>query len=155
MSPCFDPEVATVDDALLEAHGFYYVKKPARSEKEFGCNGLGIHPKWKDTNFLASDVREGPGKQGAPCENKPTKPRANHHPTIKPIALFRHLVRLLVPPDGIVLDPFFGSGTTGIAAMLEDRKWVGIEMDKDYCRIAKARTKAWAAKTDDLLRGSG
>ena len=61
-------------------------------------------------------------------------------------ALFRHLVRLLTPPGGTVLDPFLGSGTTGIACILEGFEWLAIEQDTHYCEIAEARTKAWAER---------
>jgi len=64
---------------------------------------------------------------------------SNGHPTVKPVALMRHLVRLVTPEGGTVLDPFTGSGTTGVAAVLEGRSFLGIELDKQYARIARAR----------------
>ncbi len=66
----------------------------------------------------------------------------NIHPTVKPIALMRYLVRLVTPPNGTVLDPFLGSGTTAIAAVLEGRDWIGIEREAEYCDIARARIAA-------------
>lgn len=63
----------------------------------------------------------------------------NTHPTVKPVDLMRYLVRLVTPPGGIVLDPFAGSGTTLVAAKLEGRKAVGIEVNPEYCEIAKKR----------------
>jgi len=66
----------------------------------------------------------------------------NHHPTVKPLALMRYLVRLVTPPNGTVLDPFLGSGTTAIAAVLEGRDWIGIEREAEYCDIAEARIAA-------------
>jgi site-specific DNA-methyltransferase (adenine-specific) len=72
----------------------------------------------------------------------------NTHPTVKPVALMRHLVRLVTPPGGTVLDPFTGSGTTGMAAMLEGCNFVGIEQSADYAenlatpRIEQARRMA-------------
>ncbi|WP_353269099.1 site-specific DNA-methyltransferase [Gemmatimonas sp.] len=63
----------------------------------------------------------------------------NIHPTVKPTALMRYLCRLVTPPNGIVLDPFMGSGSTGKAAMLEGFRFIGIERDADYLEIAKAR----------------
>jgi site-specific DNA-methyltransferase (adenine-specific) len=65
--------------------------------------------------------------------------RKNIHPTVKPIKLMRYLCRLITQPDGIVLDPFMGSGSTGKAAMLEEFRFIGIDMDKRYCEIARAR----------------
>lgn len=63
----------------------------------------------------------------------------NTHPTRKPTMLMRELVRLVTPPGGQVLDPFMGSGSTGVAAMLEGFKFIGIEMDPAYVEIARAR----------------
>lgn len=61
------------------------------------------------------------------------------HPTQKPVALMQWLVRLVTPPNGLVLDPFTGSGTTGVAAVLENARFVGIEMSEEYMAIARAR----------------
>lgn len=66
-------------------------------------------------------------------------PDGNGHPTVKPVALMRWLVRLVTPPGGLVLDPFVGSGTTGIAAMHEGFGFVGLEQSQEYVTIAHAR----------------
>lgn len=63
----------------------------------------------------------------------------NTHPTVKSIALMRYLVRLVTPTGGVVLDPFMGSGTTGVACVHEGFSFVGIEAEKEYFEIAKAR----------------
>jgi len=63
----------------------------------------------------------------------------NKHPTVKPIALMEYLIKLVTPPEGIVLDPFFGSGTTAIAALNTGRYFIGIEKEKEYVDIAKKR----------------
>ena len=67
------------------------------------------------------------------------EPRANTHPTVKPTDLMRYLCRLVTPPNGIVLDPFTGSGSTGKAAVLEGFQFIGIEREAEYVEIAKAR----------------
>ncbi len=72
----------------------------------------------------------------------------NTHMTVKPIALMRYLVRLITPPGGIVLDPFTGSGTTGIAAVLEGARFVGIEREPEYVAIAEARIAHWKGKEE-------
>jgi DNA modification methylase len=69
--------------------------------------------------------------------------RRNVHPTVKPIELMRHLVRLVTPAGGTVLDPFLGSGTTALAAEQEGRQWVGIEREESYVKIAEARLSGW------------
>jgi site-specific DNA-methyltransferase (adenine-specific) len=68
------------------------------------------------------------------------------HPTVKPLALMRWLTRLLCPPGGMVLDPFAGSGSTGAAAIVEGRRFLGIERDQRYVPIACARIKHRAAE---------
>jgi DNA modification methylase len=65
--------------------------------------------------------------------------RHNQHPTVKPTDLMRHLVRLVTPPGGTVLDPFLGSGTTALAAEMEGFEWIGIEREAEYVAIAEAR----------------
>ncbi len=63
----------------------------------------------------------------------------NKHPTLKPVALMRYLCRLVTPPNGTVLDPFMGSGSTGIAAKQEEFHFIGIEREREFYEIATAR----------------
>jgi site-specific DNA-methyltransferase (adenine-specific) len=75
-----------------------------------------------------------------------TSPRINaakkHHPSEKPTALLDKLIGGLCVPDGLVLDPFMGSASTGVSALRLGRRFVGIEMDGDYFSVAKARIDA-------------
>jgi DNA modification methylase len=73
--------------------------------------------------------------------SKRERGEGNNHPTVKPIALMRYLCRLVTPPSGTVLDPFMGSGSTGMAAEVEGFNFVGIELDPDYFAIAEQRIK--------------
>ena len=66
----------------------------------------------------------------------------NHHPTVKPTDLMRYLCRLITPPNGVILDPFTGSGSTGKAAVLEGFNFIGMEQSAEYVEIAKARIGA-------------
>lgn len=77
------------------------------------------------------------------------EPRANHHPTVKPVSLMRWLVRLVTPPDGLILDPFTGSGTTGIAAVLEGFRFLGIERESEYVELAKTRIEYWGDQSNN------
>ena len=71
-------------------------------------------------------------------------PRANHHPTVKPLSLMRWLCKLTkTPMGGVVLDPFMGSGTTGMACVMEGREFIGIEISDEYLDIARRRIE-WA-----------
>jgi len=77
-----------------------------------------------------------------------SRPRGNHHPTVKPARLMSWLVRLVTPPDGVVLDPFMGSGSTLLGAHLSGVpgvRCVGIEMSPEYCEIIRAR---WGAREE-------
>jgi site-specific DNA-methyltransferase (adenine-specific) len=66
----------------------------------------------------------------------------NKHPTVKSTKLMSYLVRLVTPPGGTVLDPFAGSGSTGVAALEEGMGFVGIEQDQEYYETAKERIGA-------------
>ncbi|GAH73845.1 unnamed protein product, partial [marine sediment metagenome] len=87
------------------------------------------------------------GAPPASARSKPAKgrknplgePRANYHPTVKPVKLMAYLIELGCPLDGVVVDPFLGSGTTCIAAKRLRRKWIGIEINPEYAEIAEAR----------------
>lgn len=77
--------------------------------------------------------------------------RANHHPTVKPLALMRYLVRMVTPKGGIVLDPFTGSGSTGCAAVLEGCDFVGMDITPEYVEIAQKRIAYYAVESPLLL----
>jgi site-specific DNA-methyltransferase (adenine-specific) len=84
----------------------------------------------------------------------PKRARANVHPTVKPLDLMRWLVRLTTPPGGLVLDPFAGSGSTGCAAVLEGRQFIGIEREPRFLPIALARLAHWTTQTRDRGKAS-
>jgi site-specific DNA-methyltransferase (adenine-specific) len=102
---------------IVEQDRFYYSGKSSRTERETGMGSL----------------KEDQDKRG------------NSHPTVKPLDLMRYLVRLVTPPNGTVLDPFAGSGTTIIAAMKEGFKGIGIEKESQYVRICNRRINSMAA----------
>jgi DNA modification methylase len=110
---------------------FQFCPKPSRSEKEAGCEELPVKLLRRvNPGGLEHDPRWAP------------KEVRNGHPTVKPVTLMRHFVRLLCPKGGEVLDPFAGSGTTGVAAILEECHFTGIEADLDgegFVEIIRAR----------------
>ena len=117
-------------DAWAEHHGFLDVPKPDTHERDFGLKGIKRTPKSK---FNKSD-----GKTDR-FDGAVSVPRRNVHPTVKPIKLMAYLVALGCPKDGIILDPFVGSGTTCIAAKKIGRKYIGIELEEQYVNIANQR----------------
>jgi site-specific DNA-methyltransferase (adenine-specific) len=78
----------------------------------------------------------------------------NIHPTVKPVALMKYLIRLVVPKGGVVLDPFLGSGTTAVAAIEEGVDWIGCEREPEYVEIIKARVAAAQPGFGLTLNGS-
>jgi SAM-dependent methyltransferase len=74
--------------------------------------------------------------------SKKERGKGNNHPTVKPVKLMEYLITLVTPPNGIVLDPFFGSGTTGVAAVNLGFNYIGIELDEQYVEIARRRINA-------------
>lgn len=111
------------------ASRFFYVAKVSKREKN---EGLEEFPDKEVYNY--GSIRKSEGRTGI------NHPKKNNHPTCKPIKLMEHLCTLTrTPTGGIVLDPFMGSGSTGIACVKTDRDFIGIEMDEGYLEIAKAR----------------
>jgi len=117
------------------ASRFFYVAKPSTKERNAGLEGMPEKVAGSYGNFAG----DGRGRQ---TEHTP---RANTHPTVKPVALMRYLCRLITPPNGFILDPFTGSGTTGCAAVLEGFNFVGIEQDAEHVATAEARIAHWAS----------
>ena len=107
----------------------FLIPKADRSDREPVLGGLPLQRGGSMAGGV--DTRTGNPVQGPH--------RRNVHPTVKPTDLMRHLVRLVTPTGGLVLDPFLGSGTTAIAAELEGFPWIGIEKEAEYVAIAEAR----------------
>jgi site-specific DNA-methyltransferase (adenine-specific) len=125
-----------VTDLLGDAARFFYCPKASKRDRDEGCDGMeAIHRangnKWTDQDYRVLSGERPPSAESGP--------RRNHHPTVKPTDLMRYLCRLVTPPDGLVLDPFTGSGSTGKAAILEGFRFVGCELSAEYIQIAQAR----------------
>jgi site-specific DNA-methyltransferase (adenine-specific) len=175
--PADDPD-APWSEAL-----FRYVAKPSRAERNAGCDGLPraerasvapvasgkvmrcaecrrTHPMTyrgpchrcgSNSVFIDDAADDGSGRDGS-------RVHANTHPTVKSVALMRWLLRLVTKPGDVVLDPFGGSGTTGVAALLEGRRVVLIEREPQYAAIARARCAAAEGTLPaqlDLLAATG
>jgi site-specific DNA-methyltransferase (adenine-specific) len=128
------------------ASRFFYVAKASRSERNAGLDGLQAKEIGAKGNGLARscDLCGVSVLQGCQCEGRTfSNPmRVNHHPTVKPVALMKYLIRLVVPKGGVVLDPFLGSGTTAVAAIEEGVEWIGCEREPEYLEIIEARVAA-------------
>ena len=114
---------------------FFYCAKASKAERNQGLEGMPKRTRQQDGNIENWDLS--PEKVRA---RMVTKPQANDHPTVKPLSLMEYLCRLTkTPTGGIVLDPFMGSGTTGMACKKVGRDFIGIELDEHYFEIAEKR----------------
>ena len=126
---------------------FLYQSKASRSERNAGLDGMEEKPKRR----FASGGRTKVDGEWVETHSKPV-PMKNGHPTVKPIALMEYLVRLTkTPTGGVVLDPFMGSGTTGIACVNEGRDFIGIEQNEEYLEIARRRIEYWQSQMQPRL----
>lgn len=108
---------------IEEPAKYFYCPKPPKSETEAGLDHLPVV-----TGAELTNRKEGSAGLKNPRAGAGAKSGArNVHPTKKPIALMDYLIRLITPPGGIVLDPFAGSGTTGVAALLGGFSFIGCE----------------------------
>ena len=116
-------------DNIKMTYPFIQVPKPAKKEKDFGLSGEEKKKPQRD---------EGQEKFNVPQKNRPTTSK-NIHPTTKPVKLMSYIITLFTREGDWVLDPFLGSGTTGIASKLINRHFVGIEREKEYFDICEER----------------
>lgn len=133
---------------------FFYCAKANKRDRNEGLEGF----EEKQTlggGGLTASMREDGSYETASAGGKYGSVKAkqtNHHPTVKPTDLMRYLCRLITPPNGTVLDPFMGSGSTGKAAVYEKFNFIGIELTDEYLPIAKARIEfALEDESDKLL----
>jgi site-specific DNA-methyltransferase (adenine-specific) len=135
------PAHVVLDEAIAEAldaqHAgasrFFYIAKAPRSEKDQGLEHLPVVDAHEVTGRDAASAGQSHARAGMHGA------RRNVHPTVKSVALMRWLVRLVTPPGGVVLDLFAGSGTTGVAALAEGMRFVGVEREPTYAEIARGR----------------
>lgn len=117
------------------ASRFFYVAKASKADKEAGLEGM---PESKGGICTGAHRPNKPARLGADPHGE-YQPVKNHHPTVKSTKLMRYLCKLVTPPGGTILDPFTGSGSTGVAALKEGFQFVGIERDPEYVAIAEKR----------------
>jgi DNA modification methylase len=136
----FDEAAAhALDEQTGGASRFFYTAKASRSERNAGCENIEARPQ--------DPTRELDAAGGNNPRNRGAAPRVNSHPTVKPVALMRWLVRMVTPPKGVVLDPFCGSGTTLVAAIEEGFDCIGVEREAEYVAIIEARIAAAQKQT--------
>jgi site-specific DNA-methyltransferase (adenine-specific) len=139
--------------ALDDLTPFIYQAKPSTGERDQGLEAFrvlsgGDATGRKDGSAGVNNARAGAGRTGG---------RRNHHATVKSVELIRWLTRLITPPRGVVIDPFAGSGTGGIAALRDGYRWLGFELNDDdeepSVSVARARI-SWCEGREYIPRPS-
>jgi len=133
-----------IHDGSDEVVGLFPMTGASKPHLYKNASGMGIHDTEKGTfgkgEVFGSYSDSGSAARFFYCSKASKKDReGSTHPTMKPTDLMRYLCRLVTPPEGIVLDPFMGSGSTGKAAVLEGFQFIGVERDEEYMKIAESR----------------
>jgi DNA modification methylase len=150
-----------VAEQLKEKSRYFYSPKISQKERHAGCDSLqfknatqeGGSRTYEDycgncgKKFIGSENNRCHCPVGEKITQRPEK-TGNIHPTVKPVSLMEYLVKMIVPPQAICLDIFMGSASTGIACnnLGLGRQFIGIDLEKDYFEIAKARLSYWAKR---------
>lgn len=114
---------------------FFYCAKTSKRDRNEGLEGFEA----VNASEMVNRKEDSAGMNSPRAGAGRTNGAANHHPTVKPTSLMQYLVRLVTPPNGTVLDPFMGSGSTGKACAYEGFDFIGIDQSAEYVEIAKAR----------------
>lgn len=138
---------------------YFYCPKVSRAERHVGfddsvtetnaqlCASIGVTYIPNSTTLPGIGLVKDHGLKHEIQKIRGYKSGGNNHPTVKPIELMKYLIKLVTPPGGHVMDPFNGSGSTGCAAVELGYDYTGIELDSDYCAIARRRIAAWEQQT--------
>ena len=130
------------------ASRFFYVAKASKSERNKGLDEFEAKAVAAG-NQAKAELKRGNLEFNSSNKHNKVEFLKNFHPTVKPIKLMQYLVKMITPPNGIVLDPFCGSGTTGIACNLEGFQFVGMEQDAEYSKIAEGRINNYKEEKEE------
>jgi len=133
----WEKKLGELPESVQRTFPFLIVAKASKSERNEGLE----HLSEKGTSLAYRSIRTNRGA-GYEEESK----AKNVHPTVKPLKLMSYLITLGSRPNDVVLDPFIGSGTTALAARMLGRRYVGVELNVDYVRIARARLATFQFK---------
>ena len=140
----------SIKELFEDKSKYFYCAKTSKAERNQGLD----HLPTKKTSSM-SGRRDSHDMEGYSIDNDVTgrfvTERKNIHPTVKPIKLMKYLCRLITPKGGTILDPFMGSGSTGMAAKEENFDFIGIEKEEEYFNIATARIES--VETKSTLEG--
>ena len=140
----------SIKELFEDKSRYFYCAKTSKTERNQGLDNL---PTKKASSMPgrrnADDMKD--SKIDNDVTGRFVTEKKNIHPTVKPIKLMKYLCRLITPKGGTVLDPFMGSGSTGMAAKEENFDFVGIEKEEEYFNIASARIES--VETKSTLEG--
>ena len=140
----------SIKELFEDKSRYFYCAKTSKAERNQGLDNL---PTKKASSMPgrrnADDMKD--SKIDNDVTGRFVTEKKNIHPTVKPIKLMKYLCRLITPKGGTVLDPFMGSGSTGMAAKEENFEFVGIEKEEEYFNIASARIES--VETKSTLEG--
>jgi DNA modification methylase len=126
------PANVLLDEELNESWAKYsYCSKAQKKDRDEGLDALPDKER-----FSALNTHNGSEER---FDGNPTPVGKNTHPTVKPTDLMRYLCRMITPDNGLILDPFMGSGSTGKAAVLDNYQFIGIDIEQEYVDIARLR----------------
>ena len=132
----------SIKELFEDKSKYFYCAKTSKAERNQGLDNF------IKKNKVFNGQSPNASKDMKGVEQKfTTKPSANVHPTVKPIKLMKYLCRLITPKGGTILDPFMGSGSTGMAAKEENFDFIGIEKEEEYFNIATARIESVETKS--------
>lgn len=143
----FPANVILDTQAGEEWRRYFYCAKASKKDRDEGLDEFD-----NKTSGQLTEMKE--GSAGITPYTGSRSPKKNNHPTVKPTTLMQYLIRLVAPKGATILDPFMGSGSTGKAVMYENKernanyKFIGIEKDGEYCKIAEARIKHMEIEND-------
>lgn len=147
-----------LDDAGLDFYEkVYWVKENPVPQIRLDTFRFGVEEAWMAargggrTHYINDELDQRSNAIHAPLASGA---EYSEHPTQKPLKVMREFIRYYCPPDGVVLDPFVGSGTTAVAAELEGRRWIGIEQDEEWAEEARRRVREEAYLGQDALEVS-
>jgi len=130
-------------EILGGASRFFYVAKPSKAERNQGLENF--ESKKRDVGRIDGNP------SGDNPRNRGVNETQNFHPTVKPIRLMQYLVHMVTPLGGKCIDPFNGSGTTGIACGIEDIEYEGVDNEDDYIMISQARANSYKSEINNQL----
>ena len=126
---------------------FFYCPKVSRKERHIGFDLEEISAPFGDVKGAYVDGE----RMAKVADDTGFANAGNNHPTVKPVELMKYLIKLTTPPNSRVLDPFTGSGSTGMAAVELGHEFHGMDLDPKYVTIAETRIEAWNRPDDTGL----